>query len=164
VVAIARFCDCKVWLTRSDLGVAYVFFGLETDAMLARYLFEVIASALRTEVVGFKQRNPRLRDVRLRRASDSFQHGMVARVAARLTVMHAEREATVAGQRSTGTALILAKHQLVETAFRATQTRLVSARSLARRVIRSAYQDGLAAGDKVNLNRPLTGDGQQLIP
>jgi hypothetical protein len=164
VVAIARFCDCKVWLTRSDLGVAYVFFGLETDAMLARYLFEVIASALRTEVVGFKQRNPRLRDVRLRRASDSFQHGMVARVAARLTAMHAEREATVAAQRSTGTALILAKHQLVETAFRATQTRLVSARSLARRVIRTAYQDGLEAGNKVNLNRPLTGDRQHLIP
>src|SRR4051812_44465512 len=67
-------------------------------------------------------RHPRLRDVRLRRASDSFQHGMVARVAARLTAMHAEREATVAAQRSTGTALILAKHQLVETAFRATQT------------------------------------------
>jgi hypothetical protein len=89
---------------------------------------------------------------------------MVARVAARLTVMHAEREATVAAQRSTGTALILAKHQLVETAFRATQTRLVSARSLARRVIRSAYQVGLEAGNKVNLNRPLTGDGQQLIP
>src|SRR5436305_3716884 len=131
VVAIARFCDCKVWLTRSELGVAYVFFGLETDAMLARYLFEVIASALRTEVVGFKQRNPRLRDVRLRRASDSFQHGMVARVAARLTATHAEREATVRAQRSTGTALILAKRQLVETAFRATQTRLVSGRSLA---------------------------------
>jgi len=164
VVAIARFCDCKVWLTRSDLGVAYVFFGLETDAMLARYLFEVIASALRTEVAGFKQRNPRLRDVRLRRASDSFLHGMVARVAARLAAMHAEREATVAAQRSTGTALILAKHQLVETAFRATQTRLVSARRPARRVIRSAYQDGLEAGNKVNLNRPLTGDGQQLIP
>ncbi|MBV8915250.1 MAG: DUF2786 domain-containing protein [Acetobacteraceae bacterium] len=164
VVAIARFCDCKVWLTRGDLGVAYIFFGFETDAMLARYLFEVIGAAIRTEVAAFRQRNPRLRDVRLRRASDSFQHGMAARVAARLTAMHAEREATVAAQRSTGTALIVAKHQLIETAFRATQTRLVSARSLARRVIRTAYQDGLAAGERVNLSRPLTGDGPVLIP
>src|SRR3954471_20416653 len=104
--------------------------------MLARYLFQVLASAVRAEGVASNRRNPRLRDVRLRRASDSFQHGMVARVAARLTAMHAEREATVAAQRSTGTALILAKHQLVETAFRATETRLVSARNLARRVIR----------------------------
>jgi hypothetical protein len=163
VVAIARFCDCKVWLTRDDLGVAYIFFGLETDAMLARYLFEVIASALGTEAAAFKQRNPRLRDVRLRRASGSFQHGMVARVADRLEAMHAEREATVSAQRSTGTALILAKHQLVETAFRATQTRLVSSRRVSRRVIRTAYQDGVAAGDKVNLNRPLPGDRQQFI-
>lgn len=132
--------------------------------MLARYLFEVIASALGTEAAVFKQRNPRLRDVRLRRASHSFQHGMMARVADRLEAMHTEREAIVSAQRSTGTALILAKHQLVETAFRATQTRLVSGRSLMRRVIRTAYQDGLAAGDRVNLNRPLTGDRQQLIP
>ena len=132
--------------------------------MLARYLFEVIAAATRTEMVAFKQRNPRLRDVRLRRASDSFQHGMVARVAARLTAMHAEREATVAAQRSTGTALIVAKHQVVEAAFRATQTRLVSTRSVARRVIRTAYQDGLQAGERVNLSRPLTGNGPVLIP
>src|SRR3954462_2511697 len=27
VVAIARFCGCKVWLTRRELGVAYIFFG-----------------------------------------------------------------------------------------------------------------------------------------
>ena len=163
VVAIARFCDCKVWLTRGDFGVSYIFFGFETDAVLARYLFEVIATAIQTEVAGFKQRNPRLHDVRLRRASHSFQHGMAARVAARLTAMHAEREASVAAQRSTGTALMLVKHQLVETAFRGAQTRLVSVRPLARRVVRTAYQDGVAAGENVNLNRPLTSDGQQLI-
>lgn len=163
-MAITHFCDYKVWLTRGDLGVAYMFFGLELNAMLARYLFEVIAIAIQTEVVGFKRRNPRLRNVRLRRASDSFQHGMMARVAARLTAMHAEREATVAAQRSTGTALIVAKHQVVEAAFQATRTRLVSARNLTRRVIRSAYQDGVAAGERVNLSRPLTDAEPVLIP
>jgi hypothetical protein len=35
VPAIARFCDCKVWLTRTDQGAAsYVFFGFDTDAAL----------------------------------------------------------------------------------------------------------------------------------
>jgi hypothetical protein len=52
VPAIARFCDCKVWLTRgarpkSDYdndfdwtqpGGRYVFFGFETDTVLATYL------------------------------------------------------------------------------------------------------------------------------
>ena len=163
VVAIARFCDCKVWLTRGELGVAYVFFGLETDAMLGRYLFEVIAAALRTELAGFKARNPQLRDVRLRRAGDSFQHGMVARVTARLTIVRAERDAFVATQRATGNALMLVKQHLVEEAFAATQTRLVSTRRSVRTIVRSAYQDGMQAGDKVNLNRPLTGNARSLL-
>ncbi len=164
VVAIARFCDCKVWLTRGELGVTYVFFGLETDAMLGRYLFEVIVMALRTELAGFKVRSPRLRDVGLRRAGESFQHGMVARISARLTADQARREASVAAQRTTGTALMLIKHSIVEEAFAATQTRLVSARRSARRVVRSAYQDGMQAGDKVNLTRPLPDRDRPLLP
>ena len=164
VVAIARFCDCKVWLTRGELGVTYVFFGLETDAMLGRYLFEVVAMALRTELAGFKARNPRLRDIGLRRAGESFQHGMVARIAARLTAGHAEREASIATQRATGTELMLIKHDIVEEAFAATQTRLVSTRRSSRRIVRSAYQDGMQAGDKVNLNRPLSHRHRPLLP
>jgi hypothetical protein len=164
VVAIARFCDCRVWLTRGEAGVSYVFFGLETDALLGRYLFEVIAAALRTELAGFKARNPQLRDVGLRRAGDSFQHGMVARVAARLAEVRAGRDAAVARQRAAGTALMLAKHHVVEQAFAATQTRLVSSRKATRQIVRSAYQDGLAAGDTVNLNRPLTGKERPLLP
>ena len=164
VVAIARFCDCKVWLTRGDLGVTYVFFGMETDATLGRYLFEIVDMALRTELAGFKARNPRLRAIGLRRAGESFQHGMVARIAARLTADQADREAVVATQRATGQALMLIKHSLVDEAFTALQTRLVSTRRAARRIVRSAYQDGLQAGDKVNLNRPLPDRDRPLLP
>ena len=163
VVAIARFCDCKVWLTRAEAGVTYVFFGLETDALLSRYLFEVVAMALRTELAVFKSRNPALRDVALRRAAESFQHGMIARISARLTTDHASREAAVASQRATGTALMLIKHSIVDEAFAATQTRLVATRSTARRVVRSAYQDGVQAGDKVSLSRPLTDRDRPLL-
>jgi hypothetical protein len=147
VVAIARFCDCKVWLTRGEIGVTYIFFGLETDAVLCRYLFEVVVMALRTELGGFKARNPRLRDVGLRRSSESFQHGVVARISARLTTDHTAREAAVATQRASGTALMLFKHSIVEEAFAATQTWLVSTRRATRTIVRSAYQDGLQAGD-----------------
>lgn len=164
VVAIARFCDCKVWLTRGELGVTYIFFGLETDAMLGRYLFEIVGMALRTELAGFKARNPRLRDVGLRRAGESFQHGVVARIAAWLTADKADREATVATQRATGQALMLIKQSLVDEAFATLQTRLISTRRSARRVVRSAYQDGLQAGDKVNLNRPLPDRDRPLLP
>jgi hypothetical protein len=173
VPAIARFCDCKVWLApaaRADAGgsqgnqtppgIRYIFFGFETDTALAAYLFAVIGRAVTTETTAFKHLNPRLKAVKLRRASSSFQHGLVARVAARLDTMHKEREATVRAQRVTGTALIVVKHTVVEDAFRETKVRLVSMSSLGPRVSEKAYQAGWIAGDRVNLSRPVRGDEQ----
>jgi hypothetical protein len=84
--SIARFCDCKVWVSRDDLIPSYVFFGFEADTAMASYLFTVI--------------------VRLRRASKSFQQGMAARVADRLDEMHQTRDANVAARRSSGTAFM----------------------------------------------------------
>ena len=174
VPAIARFCDCKVWLAhagdehdvasgRTLSGKRYVFFGFETDADLATYLFAVIDRAVATETDCFKLTHPRLRAARLRQGTASFQHGLVARVAARLDAMHEEREAAVKAQRSTGTALILAKHQVVDDAFRETKVRLVSMSAIGARLDGRAYHEGWAAGDKVNLSRPVKGEGQDLL-
>ncbi len=176
VPAIARFCDCKVWLARparrdpddADFvaprpGVRYIFFGFETDTSLAAYLFAVVNRAIVTEATTFRRANPRLRATKLRRAAASFQHGLVARVAARLDSMHEEREASVRAQRATGTALILAKHRVVDEAFREQDVRLVSMSALGRRVIVSAYREGWVAGERVNLNRPMAGSGQDLL-
>lgn len=164
IPSIARFCDCKVWLTRTEQGVSYMFFGFETDVALARYLFEVVDAAIATELAAFRTRNPALREMRLRTESVSFQHGMAARVSDRLTSMHAAREASVATQRSTGTALMIAKHHLVEAAFRENGPRLVAARQSARRVIRTAFKHGFEAGDRVNLNRPVGSGETPLLP
>jgi len=171
VPSIARFTDTKVWLARTapphgqgdDPGLAlpgyhYVFFGFETDTAMAGYLFALIDRAIRTETAVFREANPKLRAVRLRQASASFQHGMAARVGVRLDTMLADREAAVRSQRATGTALMLVKHRVVEEAFRETNVRLVSRAGTARRQIASAYNDGWAAGDRVNLNRPVPED------
>lgn len=174
VPSIARFCDCKVWLAHAtdenDLasagtarGKRYVFFGFETDADLATYLFEVIDRAVTTETQNFKQTHPRLREVRLRQGTASFQHGLVARVAARLDAMHEERETSVKAHRSTDTALILAKHQVVDDAFRETEVRLVSMSAVGARLNGRAYREGWAAGNKVNLLRPVKGEGRDLL-
>ena len=169
VPAIARFCDCKVWLARAaapdplqqeaaaELGRHYVFFGFETDTALATYLFAVIERAVRTETATFRQLNPRLQGVRLRRASASFQHGVVARVSDRLDAMHRSRDATVRTQRSTGTDLIVAKNRVVEEAFGEIDIRLVRMAATGQRVITTAFRAGWAAGDRVNLNRPVPG-------
>ena len=135
-----------------------MFFGFETDTVLATYLFAVIDRAVITETAVFKQLNPRFRGVRLRQASASFQHGVVARVSERLDAMHRARDAAVRTQRSTGTALILAKNRVVEDAFRETDVRLMSMSAMGRRVITTAFRAGWAAGDRVNLNRPVPGN------
>jgi hypothetical protein len=82
-----------------------VFFGFETDTVLATYLFAVIDRAVITETAAFKQLNPRFRGLRLRQASASFQHDLVARVSDRLDAMHHARDAGARSERSTGTAL-----------------------------------------------------------
>jgi hypothetical protein len=164
-------CDCKVWLAHAAppdpmqqeaaaaaSGKCYVFFGFETDTALAIYLFVVIERAVRTETATFRKLNPRLQGVRLRRASASFQHGVVARVSDRLDAVHRARDATVRAQRSTGTDLIVAKDRVVDEAFGEIDIRLVRMAATGRRVIATAYRAGWAAGDRVNLNRPVTGD------
>jgi hypothetical protein len=174
VPSIARFCDCKVWLAHATnekgtgpeqtaRGKRYVFFGFETDADLATYLFSVIDRAVTTETDNFKLTHPRLRAVRLRQGTASFQHGLAARVAARLDDMHGEREASVKTQRSTGTALILAKHQVVDDAFRETKVKLVSMRAVGAQLDGKAYRKGWAAGEKVNLSRPVKDEGRGLL-
>jgi hypothetical protein len=164
VTAIARFCDCKVWVSRDDLMPSYVFFGFEADTSVASYLFAVIGRAMRTELSAFRAAHPRLSGVALRRASKSFQQGMAARVADRLDAMHRERDASVAAQRTSGTALMVVKHQVVEDAFRQTEIRLVSAGRLTRTRLNGAFRHGLAAGDRVNLNRPVADGGRALLP
>ncbi len=171
VPTIARFCDCKVWLARAPAadplqpdfdwtqpGSRYVFFGFETDTALATYLFAVIDRAVETETAAFKRGNPQFRGAGLRQASASFQHGVVARVSERLDAMHRARDAAVHARGSTGSALVVAKHRVVDEAFRETDVRLVSMSATGRRVITSAFQAGRAAGDRVNLNRPVPGD------
>jgi hypothetical protein len=71
--------------------------------------------------------------------------------------MHDEREASVRAQRATGTALMLVKHHVVEEAFRETEVRLVSMSAIGPTVITKSYRDGMEAGDRVNLSRPVTG-------
>ena len=163
VPAIARFCDCKVWFSRDEAEVSYVFFGFEADTSLAAYLLEVINRAIRTEFASFCVHCQRFKGAALRRASLSFQRGMATRVAERLNEMHQARDAGIAAQRSTGTALMLVKHQVAEEAFQETGIRLVSGGGLGRRRIDVAFRHGVEAGNRVKLDRPVSGTDRGLL-
>lgn len=156
VPAIARFCDCRVWLAADEGRPRYVLFGFEPDVVLAAYLYAVIERAMAEEVRAFRARSPGLRGPDLRGASTSFARGMAGRLDERLGAMHRAREEAVSALRPTGTALMVVKASVVEEAFRATKLRLVSGRAA---IIRQdgAYRQGYAAGGRVNLDRPLAG-------
>ena len=72
VTAIARFCECKVWLAKNADGASYVFFGCEPDTALAGYLFSLIDHAIRNELAVFRARHPALKGTHLRTASTSL--------------------------------------------------------------------------------------------
>ena len=83
---------------------------------------------------------------------------MAARVAQRLTAMHAARRASVAAQRPTGNALVLLHHQVVEEAFRLGAPKLRSMSGLTFRRDQ-AFRAGRDAGERVNLRRPVSNGG-----
>lgn len=159
VPAIARFCDCKVWLARDERGMRYVFFGFEADAELAVYLFSVVERGIRSETASFREQHPELTGSALRSASISYQQGMASRIAERLEAMHDERRAAAAAQAGTGTALVVVKHRMVDEAFRETSVRLTAARGRGLRA-NGAYRKGYAAGGRINLNRPIREQGR----
>jgi hypothetical protein len=159
VTAIARFCDCKVWTSRDDATPSYIFFGFEADTALASYLFTVIDRAMRTELAAFRIAHPRLAGVRVRRASKSFQQGIAARAADRLDEMHRERDASIAAQRSTGTARTKSSRMPSERP----RSDLVSAGRLGQMRLNGAFRHGLTAGDRVSLNRPVGGTVRWLL-
>ena len=53
---------------------------------------------------------------------------------------------------------------MVEGAFRDAKIRLVSIAGLSRVLAMGAFQQGLAAGDRINLNRPVGDAGRVLLP
>jgi hypothetical protein len=59
---------------------------------------------------------------------------------------------------------MVVKHQVVEDAFRQTEVRLVSAGRLRQARLNGAFRRGLAAGDHVNLSRPVGDSDRALLP
>ena len=166
-------------------GTSYAFFGQVQDLELLEYLFKVIHMAMETETENFKQnRSQDLRvevaanaalelhkefddlHVRLKKrmpglrrsATVSFQHGMAARIHARLIELKEQNDEMLARSRQTGRALVVLKMQLVEDEFRKRGPKLSRYRYNRSISDGSAYSLGQKAGDKVNLSRPLKKD------
>lgn len=169
LTALSKFLDLKVWISskreregsKSVKRVSYAFFGQQQDLDMVQYLYNMIKGAIDNETERFKNSEQyRYNSTSRKTLSVSFQRGMVSRIAQRLYQMKKENDADVhqaAG--STSRALIVLKGQLVDEEFKKLNMKLKTAYATARTTNANAYYAGQAAGNKVNLSRPLGNSG-----
>jgi hypothetical protein len=153
--AIAKFTNTKCWFNRTSAGIIYTFFGQASDALMAKYIYDLIVRSIDSETDKFKKSDDWQHAYNRKSATVSFQLGMASRIAKRLKDMTAQNNADLNAARGSN-ALVVLKMQLVEKAYSdngGEKLRTVKAGSRANDY--NAYSKGGAAGDKVNLSRPL---------
>lgn len=159
---IDRYCGVKTWYTTTAftngsryraIGIKKLsILGLKADVEMARYLYTMIGGAIKSELARWQK----ARGERDRAATSSFQVGMASRINSRLTDM--ARALEPVAMTGSGTALIVVKNAIVEDAYReisAGFSKSTSSGMSSRDG--AAYRAGAAAGDRVNLSRPLRG-------
>jgi hypothetical protein len=152
IVAVAHFCDCRVWREKNQTGEArYVFFGLRSDIAVAAYLTEVIDTAIRTELGRYKTslEYGRFRHKERHMANSSFALGMVASIADKLTAMKDRRDDA---NSSTGRDLVVLKTVIVDAELKKLDLNLRTQRGARRMVSTAAYEAGSIAGASLAIN------------
>jgi hypothetical protein len=162
VVAIAKLLDCKVWVVSGEGsfgGRMYHFLGLEHDVVVAKYIYSICDRAIvfswedHKRHIGFTA----LPQNQKGKIKDEFQIGMAHRLAGRLSEMKRHQQAENIA--STGRDLVVVKGAIVEEEFNKLGLNL---RSTGRgKQVRGSehYAAGRAAGDRVNLNKGVSGGG-----
>jgi hypothetical protein len=155
---IERFCGIKIWYKKNRAGVRHaVFFGLKSDVEMARYLYEMIGGAVKTQSAIFA-RSPECRE---RDDPKGFRQGMASRINTRLCEM--ARDAEPVAKTASGTALVVVKTAVVDKAYADLHLKLRSSSYGARAGSPRGYRAGQAAGDRVNLSRPVANAARERI-
>lgn len=146
VKAVANYCDMKVWKSSGQV----VFFGRETDGLLAKHLMSSFQNAM---LLGWFSYRRSLEAAATPRAKESYEIGMMGRLSTRLNQMKGARSAKVDEQTGrTGQSLVLVKTVDVDAAFKALGWKLKPARrTKGKSVEGNAYVAGQSAGDNVNI-------------
>lgn len=166
-VGIGKFCDVKVWTTKNLRTLSYCYFGLESDVEMAVYLSGMIERAIEAETLKFKRTQEYKTSWSKKSATTSFKNGMANRIYQRFLEMNREKEAARAERaaansvfESSGSrSLTVIKSNIVEEEFRNLGVRLRRQNSYKRTGDYNAFQRGQAAGNSVNLSRPVGSSG-----
>lgn len=156
-VAIGKMTGTRVWMVRGTKEIVLHYFGLETDVEMAIYLTDIIANSYDTEFDLFKQTSTYINFTGHRRVvQTNFQKGFKNRIYSRIMEQVNEQKYSVFN--TTGTDLVVVeKEKYVEEEFAKMGMKLRTTKTYNRSRFHSgAYSSGINAGDKVNLNRPIT--------
>lgn len=139
-VAVGRFCGCRSWLGGFE---QLVYCGLVSETIFAHWLLDMLADFVGRELASYLARTPGIGRVR-RRESEAFTDGCCARICERL------EELTPAG-----TALAIARADLIERYMAEEGIELGRARGRFRLFDARAHGAGVAAGDGAQFNQPV---------
>jgi hypothetical protein len=165
-LSIIELTETKGWMVGRG---SFVFYGLEPDVLMAEYLLHLVSSAVDTEELAYRA-SPAYRQSRAtpQNRLRSFRYGFAERVSGRIEELAAHRRATAEAARArgtAGTALVVVKEEIIAKGFRDLGIRLRT--SYTTRTVRdgAAYRQGVEAGGRVNLQRPVRGDaGTHALP
>jgi hypothetical protein len=153
---IEKYCGVRMWRTHTGSSIKIRVLGLKGDAEMAQWLYEMIEGAvwaqanvyLRTELKSLDLTPKQKRD-----ACWSFELGMAQRVNDRLIAMAQALEPVA--KTASGSALVVVRNAVVDEAFAKLNLRFTGRVSGMSNRDFAAYGSGHAAGDRVNLNRPV---------
>lgn len=124
-------------------------FGLKPDVEMAFYLYEIIAEAMERDSEAYVRKH---QPTKKRLMQKSFTQGMAHRINARLVEM--ARALEPVAKTASGSALVVVKTAAVDEAFNKLGLKLKNQVSHVK-TDANAWWGGHAAGNNVNLNRPV---------
>lgn len=150
-VAIAGFCDCRVWRGTDGL----VFCGLQSDVQFSAWLVDALAAFVQAELARHLIGSIMPKGQR-RFVINGFVEGCCGRISDRLNELRTQSEAIAA---SNSRALVVVKSTAVADKMKELNIELRKARRSSRRVDAESYAAGVAAGNHASFGRPVRGGG-----
>lgn len=156
VLAIAAYCDCRVWRSGRPGSKAWapVYLGHAADVEVAEYLTVLLADATAQAWRAYAGLHVGIDGKQRRKGQESFTIGMSKRLGERLREMKALRNRGVdEASGVTVGALVLVKSAAVDAAYAEIQQRFKPSRPpRARNVYADAHSAGARAADAVAIN------------
>ena len=157
IPAIADFCDCKAWREKDGDGkIRYVFFGLKPGIEMARYVYDVIASAMQTAWQDYSRSRRFIRYTQDEKGS--FLFGMAISISDKLADMKAARDE--ANRANSGRDLVVVRHAIVDQEFEKLNLYLRQGRASGKKVTAEAFEAGQSAGQALAIH-PGIGTGKE---